>query len=351
MSLTFKILDIPVVKFSYSLVDKFLAKFSLNEVWQIIQKYIKIIGSFERKLIKHDCDLVYFVNPTGSMFTLQKLNYIATVWDLCHRDTPEFPEVRYFNEFFVRERMLNYLSSAVAILVDCENSANSISYRYNIDNERLLSMPFMPSYSLGVDLSKTKEDVLNIYNLDTKYFFYPAQFWPHKNHIRILEALLILKKKGYIHTVVFCGDDKGNKNYIKKIVERNNLDNQVRFLGFVPAEHMRGLYEGCQAVIMPTYFGPTNLPPLEAWMLGKPLIYSAQFSKQVKDAAILVDPDDASQLATAITSCKDKDYRKKLINAGQLRIKELNNERQTSEASLLERLKQFEKRLKCWNSA
>ena len=75
--------DIPVVKFSYSLVDKFLAKFSLNEVWQIIQKYIKLLAPL-KKLIKHDCDLVYFVNPTGSMFTLQKLNYIATVWDLCH---------------------------------------------------------------------------------------------------------------------------------------------------------------------------------------------------------------------------------------------------------------------------
>jgi len=341
--------DIPVVTFTYSLVDKFLAKFSINSVWQVIQSRIKIIGSFEGKLVKHDCDLVYFVTPSGYMASLQKLNHIATVWDVCHRDTPEFPEVRNFNEFFIRERNnQNYLSSAVAILVDSECSADSISFRYSIDHERLLSMPFTPSPFLGVDLSESKDDVLKIYNLDTKYFFYPAQFWSHKNHIRILEALLLLKREGDKHTVVFCGGDQGNKAYVKKVVEQSNLDSQVRFLGFVPAEHMRGLYEGCQAVIMPTYFGPTNMPPLEAWTLGKPLIYSAQFSGQVKDAAVLVDPDDASQLAAAITACMDKKFSEKIIKAGRLRLQELSDEHAISEASLLARLKIFEKRLRCW---
>ena len=340
--------DIPVVTFTYSLVDRFLAKFSLSSVWQLIQSRMKIIGSFEEKLVKRDCDLVYFVTPSSHMLALQKLNYIATVWDVCHRDTPEFPEVRYFNEFFIRERNLNYLSSAIAILVDSEYSADSISFRYKIDHQRLLSMPFVPSPFLDVDLSKSKDDVLKIYKLDTKYFFYPAQFWSHKNHIRILEALLILKRKGGKHTVVFCGGDQGNKNYVKKVVEQNNLDSQVCFLGFVPAEHMRGLYEGCQAVIMPTYFGPTNLPPLEAWMLGKPLIYSAQFSGQVKDAAVLVDPDDASQLAAAITACMDKKFSEKIIKAGRLRLHELTDEHVIAEASLLTRLKIFEKRLRCW---
>ncbi len=132
-------------------------------------------------------------------------------------------------------------------------------------------------------------------------------------------------------------------------MEQNDLSIQVRFLGFVPVDDMRGLYEGCQAVIMPTYFGPTNVPPLEAWMLGKPLIYSAQFIEQVKDAAALVDPDDASQLASAITSCMDEGFCEKIVKAGRSRLQELNNEQKVLEAELLTRLSQFEKRLHCWS--
>ena len=48
--------DIPVLTFAYSLVDKFLAKFSINSFWQVFQSRIKIIGPFEKKLMKYDCD-------------------------------------------------------------------------------------------------------------------------------------------------------------------------------------------------------------------------------------------------------------------------------------------------------
>jgi len=343
-------LGIKSVIFSYSVIDKFLVKFGNNSLWQSIQHRIKIIGGFEKKLMDHNCNLVYFTSPSGNFASLQKLNYIATVWDNCHRDTPEFPEVRNFNQFLIREKSnQNYLAAAMTILVDSKLTAESMSFRYGIDLSRLLPMPFSPSPSLIPEMAKTKQEVLANYKLNEGYLFYPAQLWAHKNHIRILEALLLLNKKREYHTVVFAGGDQGNQAYLEHFVVKSNLGNQVRFLDFVPAEDMHGLYEASDTVLMPTYFGPTNLPPLEAWTLRKPLIYSVKFAEHAKDAAVLVDPDDASQLAAAITLCKDKDYRKKLMNAGQLRLKELNDERKTSEADLLARLKQFEKRLKCWN--
>jgi len=341
--------DISVVIFKYSLIDKLLAKLSINALWQTIQNRVKIIGSFEKKLVERDCSLVYFVTPSGYVASLQRINYITTVWDTCHRDTPEFPEVRDFNLFFTRDRNYkNYLSPAVTVLVDSVSSADSISFRYGVDRKRLLPMPFAPSPFLDSGFSRSRNEVLKTYNLDTQYFFYPAQFWAHKNHIRILEALLLLNRNNVKHTVVFSGGDQGNRAHIESFVEKNNLGSQVRFLGFVPAEDMRGLYEGCQAVIMPTYFGPTNVPPLEAWMLGKPLIYSAQFSEQTKDAAVLVDPDDASQLAEAITRCMDKGFTEKLVKAGRLRLQELDSENTISAEKLLTILNKFEQRMHCW---
>ncbi len=341
--------DIASVMFSYTIVDKLLAKLSINSWWQTIQSSIRIIGKFEKKLVSHGCDLVYFVTPSGYAPSLQRLNYIATVWDTCHRDTPEFPEVREFNQFFIRERNYhNNLSPALVVLVDSVSLADSIAFRYGVDRTRLLPMPFSPSQFLSSALAKSMCDVLAKYNLDEGYFFYPAQFWAHKNHIRILEALLLLKGNVLNFKVVFVGGDQGNRASVERFVKQNDLANQVRFLGFAPADEMRGLYEGCQAVVMPTYFGPTNVPPLEAWMLGKPLIYSTYFAEHVKDAAVLVDPDDASQLASAMSSCMDVGFCEQIVNAGRSRLQELKNELEISEMDLLDRLNRFEKRLKCW---
>jgi len=343
-------LGINSVIFSYSLIDKFLAKIGINSLWRTIQYRIKIIGGFEKKLLEHKCDIAYFTTPSGYIAALQKLNYITTIWDNCHRDTPEFPEVRNFNQFFIRERNnSNYLAAAVAVIVDSESLANSISFRYGIDRTRLIPVPFAPSPFLTSNTIKSKQEVMEEHKLDEGYLFYPAQFWAHKNHIRILEALLLLNNNGKRHKVVFAGGDQGNQTYVEQFVEDNNLNNQVRFLGFVPAGDMYGLYEGCHAVIMPTYFGPTNLPPLEAWTIKKPLIYSKNCAEQTKNAAVLVNPDDASDLASAITSCMNEDFCDKLINAGLFRLEELNDERELSEAELLARLERFEKRLNCWD--
>lgn len=341
-------LKISAVVFSFSLFDRLLAKLSLNIWWHAVQNRMKFLGSFEKKLMSHQCDLVYFATPSTISPALQRLNYILTVWDLCHRDAPEFSEVRDFNQFYAREYFYqNHLSPAVATLTDSTQLADAISRRYGVDRERLLPMPFAPAPFLAEDISENHDDVLKKYGLDKGYFFYPAQFWSHKNHIRILEALLLLGAKGIRPYVVFAGGNQGNLEYIEKFSRQNNLEEQVRFLGFVPTEDMRGLYEGCKVVVMPTYFGPTNLPPLEAWMLGKPLIYSSQFKEQVGNAAILVNPDDAEELAARMNACSAETFCQEMVSNGRIRLGEINLRRIEAEKALLDKLIQFENRLGC----
>ena len=341
---------ISAVVFSFSIVDKLLAKLSCNVWWQAIQGRIKLVGSFEKKLLARGCGLVYFVTPSVIPSALQRLNYIITVWDLCHRDMPEFPEVKNFTQFYARDNYYhNHLSPAVLVLADSVQLADAISRRYGVDRERVLPMPFAPAPFLDSERATDIDEVLKKYSLVEGYFFYPSQFWAHKNHIRILEALLILNESGIPFTVVFAGGDQGNRGYIERFVKQHNLNNQVRFLGFVDAEDMRGLYEGCIAVVMPTYFGPTNLPPLEAWMIGKPLIYPLQFVSQAGNAAILIDPDDAYDLADAMKACLNKQRCEEMAMKGRMRLQEIDLRRKESEGELLVRLIQFEKRLRCWS--
>ena len=333
-----------------SLFDRVLVKLSQNSLWQSLQHRLKWSGPLERMLISHGCDVAYLVTPDNLSAALQKLNYITTIWDLCHRETPEFPEVREFNTFFVRERNYKHnLGAALLTLTESNRLADMASQYYGIERVRFLAMPLTPMPFLGEVHAVNAIEVSKKYCLEANYFFYPAQFWAHKNHIRILQALINLRDvHGWFPNVVFSGKDGGTFQYIQKFIKTHQLEAQVKLVGFVPSEDIRGLYENAMAVVMPTYFGPTNLPPLEAWSLGVPLIYSKHLSEQAGNAALLIDPDNATDLANAMLSCANTDVRNQLISAGLIRIAEISLQRNAAELELSKVLEKFATRRECW---
>ena len=329
--------------------DRLLSKLYSVRLCSLIFSKLKIITPFEKCLIHKDCDLVYFVEQSSRAESIQNLNFIETVHDLCHQDQLEFPEVRNFGKFIRREWVFqNTLKRAFIVMVDSEELAIKINLRYGIDRDRIVNMPFSPSPFLNETKASDSADILKLYKLDYGYFFYPAQFWAHKNHYRIIEAVKFLHQEGTQCRVVFVGGDKGNYDFLDRLIRGYGLGKHVQSLGFLPAEHMRALYENCQAVIMPTYFGSTNLPPLEAWLMGKPLIYSKICSEQAGNAALLIDPDDTNSVADAMKSMLDESISKKYIKNGYERLKQISTMRKISESNLSAKLLQFEQKMKCW---
>ena len=329
--------------------DRLLSRLYSVRLCSLIFSKLKIITPFEKCLKHKDCDLVYFVEQSSRAESIQNLNFIETVHDLCHQDQLEFPEVRNFGKFIRRERVFqNTLKRAFIVMVDSEELAIKINLRYGIDRDRIINMPFSPSPFLNETKASDSADILKLYKLDYGYFFYPAQFWAHKNHYRIIEAVKLLHQEGKQCRVVFVGGDKGNYDFLDRLIRGYGLGKHVQSLGFLPAEHMRALYENCQAVIMPTYFGSTNLPPLEAWLMGKPLIYSKLCSEQAGNAALLIDPDDTNSVADAMKSMLDESISKKYIKNGYERLKQISTMRKISESNLSAKLLQFEQKMKCW---
>lgn len=333
-----------------SVFDRLLVKLSQNSLWQSLQRRLQWVGPLEKKLIRHGCDVVYLVTPDDLSAALQKLNYITTIWDLCHRETPEFPEVREFNTFSVREKNYKHnLGAALLTLTESNRLADMASQYYGIERGRFLAMPLTPMPFLDEAHAVKAVEVGKKYSLDADYFFYPAQFWAHKNHVRILQALIELRDvHGWSPSVVFSGKDGGTLAHVERFIKTHQLQSQVRLLGFLPSEDVRGLYENAMAVVMPTYFGPTNLPPLEAWSVGVPLIYSAHLGEQAGNAALLVDPDNATELANAMLSCAKADARDQLIEAGRLRLAEISCQRDAAETELCKVLDRFAARRHCW---
>ncbi|OGS06488.1 MAG: hypothetical protein A2270_07325 [Elusimicrobia bacterium RIFOXYA12_FULL_51_18] len=282
----------------YRVYDRFF-KYGTARRWL---QFISFSESpFEKVLINNQVDLIYFLRPSALVLFLAKTNYIITVWDLCHRDHPEFPEVNFEGEFEGRENLLiNTLHKAVAVLADSESGKANIIRRYGCDPERIFVAQFLPA--IGIRAGQFI-DIRKRYSLKNKYIFYPAQFWSHKNHIYILDGLKLLRHKfGVEIDAVFSGSDKGNLQFVLNYARKLGLESNVHYVGFVPTEEMSSFYKHAVALVMPTYFGPTNIPPLEAFTLGCPVCYSdlPGLRDQVRDAVFLMDLDEPESMANHI---------------------------------------------------
>ncbi len=343
---------------SYGIKSVLVKKSFIDKVFRFIQRQewfflfsakLKIKSLFELMLDKNDIDLVYFLAPSGLSLDLLTHNYITTVWDLCHRDTPEFPEVNHFRQFELREQ--NYsksLKKAVAVLVDSELGKKNVVRRYGVDKNRVYPASFLPSINVN---SKNVVDVKKKYGIEGDYIFYPAQFWSHKNHIYIIDALVSLINEGVKLTAVFSGSDKGNLKHVLKYSESQGVAAQVKYIGFAPNEEMYSLYKQSLAMVMPSYFGPTNIPPLEAFAVGTPVIYSDLngLREQVAGAALLCDLKDPISLASHLKALlNSEEVRQRLIEKGTQRLAELEK---TSITAVIETiLDDYAVKLKCWKA-
>ena len=138
--------------------------------------------------------------------------------------------------------------------------------------------------------------------LNKKFIFYPAQYWAHKNHIYIIEAISLMEKKNKELTAVFCGTDKNNLDYLKSFTKKLKLEKSIKFLDFLSEDELNELYKNSFAIVVPTYFGPTNHLPIEGFYFEKPVFYSNIWSdtEQVKDAVISIDLNNPNDLANKL---------------------------------------------------
>jgi glycosyltransferase involved in cell wall biosynthesis len=256
-------------------------------------------------------DLLLMLGPYGSAFSWLT-PFVMSVYDLNHRLQPEFPEVSAFGEFDRREYLYtNVCRYATLVIVDSEVGKEDLLrfYGHLIDADRVRILPyFSPVARAPMPPPQELARVAAKHRLPKRYFFYPAQFWRHKNHALIVQALkIIADKTGERIPVVFCGSysDYARALNFKEMwasAAQLGLINEVRYLGPVPDEDMAALYAQSVALVMPTFFGPTNIPPLEAWHFGRPVITSdiRGLREQTADAGLLVDPHSPEALADAM---------------------------------------------------
>jgi glycosyltransferase involved in cell wall biosynthesis len=294
----------------------------------------------ERSLRKNGVDLVWFSTPYAERCDLP---YIFTVWDLEYLDQPWFPEVSQRGEWQRRDyHYWRYLRRATRVIVPNESGREQVLRLFSLRPDRVLSLPHPTPKFDGIPVTGDLHP--------TPYLFYPAQYWPHKNHAALLAALAELNRgNGRQYHLVCVGSDKGGLEHVRVLLHDFGLEAQVRLLGFVETDELVSLYVNAHALVYLSFFGPENLPPLEAFALGCPVVCAdiPGAREQVGDGALLVSPTDARQIADAVRSLEDPDLRRRLITAARKRAEELTAERYVR--SVLEFLDEFEPIRQSWS--
>jgi len=243
-------------------------------------------------------DIYWFIYPEHEVLSTP---FIYTLWDLGHRELPMFPEVSTpVEQWNIREaRYTEMLPRASYILTGNQTGKQEILSNYSVPESKIRIAPFeISSFCYGEE----KEPEIGITG---DYFLYPAQFWPHKNHICIIEALKVLREQyEYYPQIVFTGADKGNRDYVKKVAADNQLTEQLYFMGYVSDEELKYLYTHAKALIFASIMGPNNIPPMEAIYLGCPVIISnlEGHKEQMEDAAVYFENNNPKSLANVLYS-------------------------------------------------
>lgn len=273
------------------------------------------------------CGLIHFAHP---YYEVCSVPTIFQLYDLQHLHYPEYfiPE-----EIAVREnRFPTACHLAQAVVTGSQWSKRDIHEKYHTPLNKIYAIwngPPTETYSGD----PTPADVLRgKYDLPQAFMLYPAAVMPHKNHLRLLEAIAHLRDAHDLPVNLVCtGNDQWpHFQTVRQHVMALNLDAQVRLLGVVPQEDLRGLYAMCRMVVFPSEFEGAGYPPLEAFHAGTAVACSNATSlpEAVGDAALTFDPRLVDAIAEAIrTLWLDEKLRSELVAKGTERLAQFSWDR------------------------
>ncbi len=237
---------------------------------------------------------------------------VTVVHDLLPLFFPaEYPRQQYYFRFLVPR----VLQASRIVVADSESTRRSIIQHYGLRSEKVrVIYPGYDSsafFSNGFDSSPERHE--------DPYCLYAGNLLPHKNLLRLLDAVAILRRRRRCRLII---RGEGRPAYVRVLherVESLGLGDAVTFLGYTTESTLRQLYNGALCFVLPSLGEGFGLPVLEAMACGTPVVTASTSSlpEVAEDAALQVDPHDAIGLADAMYRVlADRDLRQDLRRRG-----------------------------------
>ncbi|MFX0199899.1 MAG: glycosyltransferase family 4 protein, partial [Candidatus Hodarchaeota archaeon] len=259
---------------------------------------------------------------------------VSVILDLQHQIYPQFFSPQ---EIAVRDSFLcDVRRKADRIICISENVRQSALKHLKVDPKRTYVVPIC----IQSRLHRLKPDEVNTHlaslGIDRHpYMFYPANFWPHKNHRMLLTAygMFLSRNPDKKIDLAFTGVLGKLQEELKDAVRRMGLAKQVHFLGFLPQEQLTAVWQGCEFLIFPSLYEGFGIPVLEAMSFGKPVLCSNATSlpEIAGDAALYFDPRKPGVIVRCLEEVvMDPTVRGDLVSRGYERVASFRTEDMTN---------------------
>ena len=267
----------PHLNISYDLDSETnLDNFTNRVVWKIRRDIFKEVNPRMSDLCKKKG--INFVYPYLASENEQTSNFQGCFWiaDFQHKYLPNLftkSEIQERNKYF--EKISNV---SQRIVLSSKTVATDFQKFFPNSKAKIEVLHFrtsIPEEWYQRDSVKAQKK----YNLPDRFFLVSNQFWQHKNHGIIFEALRILKAQSISPIVVFTGNiyDYRNPDYVDLILQtihKNDLTFQTYLLGLIPKEDQMQLMRRAIAVIQPSLFEGWSTVIEDARCLGKKMLLS-----------------------------------------------------------------------------
>jgi glycosyltransferase involved in cell wall biosynthesis len=272
-----------------------------------------------------------FVERSGISLVhfLKQQAYITQVPSIYHPHDLQhvhFPKLFSPRELqFRRFKYKTFCDQARLVVTSSSWAKADIIRNLELRSEKVVVVPLAPPLSVYPVASMADlHEAMSRLNLPSEFVYYPANTWPHKNHIGLLEAIAILRDR-YNTNISLVSSGRLTEHYakIKRCIKRLNLESRVRFVGFVSEKEMRCLYTLCKCVAIPTKFEAASFPMWEAFSVGRAVACSnvTSLPAQGGDAVMLFDAEDSEEIASCLLKLwMDKALRDMLVEVGKKRV-------------------------------
>ncbi len=306
-------------------------------IWKIREIYFQYADNIGIQLKENKIDICIYADQKRMPF--YNIPSISVEHDLMHRYEKRFPEVAegYWN----REAKYRTMKKCTdVVIVDSKLGKKQFMESYMGKKDKFPKIVPLPYISPRKQENFEEDEILNKIKkqLPQKFIFYPAQFWQHKNHINLLKAVKYLENILPDIHLVLVGSPKNNGKAIMRYIKDNQIQDKVSIYGFVNDATIFYLYRNAVALVMPSFFGPTNIPPLEAMTIGCPVLVADKYAmpEQVGNAGLCFNNEDPQEIANCIKKVwSDKKLREEMIRKGRLQVQKWGEQEFASRLKLI----------------
>ena len=282
-----------------------------------------------RLLGTHGVDLLFcpFTAPT---YAEPSIPTVSVIYDLQHRDLPQFFSP---HEIGARNRFMHEVSQlADHVICISEHVRQAVLKHLKTNPERTHTVHVCIQSRLSTpDQGSVDADRSNLGIGLRPYMFYPANYWPHKNHRMLLTAygMFLSRNPESDLDLVFTGALEELEKDLKRAVEQMGLTERVHFLGFLPHEQLEVVWYGCDFLIFPSLYEGFGIPVLEAMSIRKPVLCSNTTSlpEVAGKSALYFDPRKPGDIVNCLERmANDSALREDLSNRGYSRAANFRSE-------------------------